>query len=297
MGEATTDLNQVLLALNARSDTIRADWRKLGNFSNTYDAAAQNILTILNAASTTSTTVVNHQKALDDLLLNTIGFAQAGTNLLGHEQGQSRRVGQHPRTDDEPAAQVQPRVHLLPTGRHLVSQQRGLFGVGRRRRPDASTRRRFVAGQRPVPLSRQPAHCRGQGRTRRKAGVRVAAGRHEELPGARARHEHRLGNRARYPAQPRHRASLLRRHTSGPPTLCRSRRRRGSMNRPRRRAGASAVHPRAGGWAAANPWVGNAAVRRAALRAGRGAAVSRGAAGTARRRPVRPPPATGPPPP
>src|ERR1700684_118915 len=83
MGEATTDLNQVLLALNARSDTIRADWRKLGELSSTYDAAAPNILNILNAASTTSTTVVDHKKALDDLLLNTVGFAQAGTNLLG----------------------------------------------------------------------------------------------------------------------------------------------------------------------------------------------------------------------
>src|SRR5271169_1401836 len=86
MGRATTDLNQVLLALNARSDTIREDWRKLGELSNTYDAAASNILTILNAASTTSTTVVDHQKALDDLLLNTIGFAQAGTNLLGQSK-------------------------------------------------------------------------------------------------------------------------------------------------------------------------------------------------------------------
>src|ERR1700744_392024 len=86
MGEATTDLNQVLLALNARSDTIRADWRKLGELSSTYDAAAPNILTILNAASTTSTTIVDHEKALDDLLLNTIGFAQAGTNLLGQSK-------------------------------------------------------------------------------------------------------------------------------------------------------------------------------------------------------------------
>jgi phospholipid/cholesterol/gamma-HCH transport system substrate-binding protein len=86
IGEATTDLNQVLVALNARSDTIRQDWRKLGDLSNTYDAAAQNILTILNAASTTSTTVVDHQKALDDLLLNAIGFAQAGTNLLGQSK-------------------------------------------------------------------------------------------------------------------------------------------------------------------------------------------------------------------
>jgi phospholipid/cholesterol/gamma-HCH transport system substrate-binding protein len=86
MGEATTDLNQVLLALNAREDTIRADWRKLGELSSTYDAAAPNILTILNAASTTSSTVVDQRKALDDLLLNTIGFAQAGTNLLGQSR-------------------------------------------------------------------------------------------------------------------------------------------------------------------------------------------------------------------
>src|SRR6202048_1877614 len=86
MGEATTDLNQELLALNARSATIRADWRKLGDLSATSDAAAQNIPTILNAASTTSTTVVDHKKALDDLLLNTVGFAQAGTKLLGQSK-------------------------------------------------------------------------------------------------------------------------------------------------------------------------------------------------------------------
>jgi len=83
MGEATTDLNQVLLALNARSDTIRQDWRSFKDFNDTYDAAAQDIVTILNAASTTSSTVVNHSAALDTLLLNTIGFATAGTNLLG----------------------------------------------------------------------------------------------------------------------------------------------------------------------------------------------------------------------
>ncbi|GLB85439.1 MCE-family protein MCE3A [Mycobacterium kiyosense] len=83
IGEATTDLNQVLQALNARSDTIRKDWRSFKNFNDTYDAAARDILTILNAASTTSTTVVNHSKTLDSLLLNVIGFADAGTNLLG----------------------------------------------------------------------------------------------------------------------------------------------------------------------------------------------------------------------
>jgi phospholipid/cholesterol/gamma-HCH transport system substrate-binding protein len=83
MGEATTALNQVLLALNERSETIRQDWRSFKNFNDTYDAAAQDILAILNAASTTSTTVVNHSAPLDALLLNTIGLSQAGTNLLG----------------------------------------------------------------------------------------------------------------------------------------------------------------------------------------------------------------------
>jgi phospholipid/cholesterol/gamma-HCH transport system substrate-binding protein len=83
IGQATTDLNQVLEALNARSDTIRQDWRSLKNFTETYGAAAQDILTILNAASTTSTTVVNHSTQLDTLLLNVIGLSNTGTNLLG----------------------------------------------------------------------------------------------------------------------------------------------------------------------------------------------------------------------
>jgi len=82
IGEAITDLNQVLLAVNPRTETIRQDWRAFKNFNDTYSAAAQNILTVLNSASTTSTTIVNESTALDNLLLNVIGFGKAGTNLL-----------------------------------------------------------------------------------------------------------------------------------------------------------------------------------------------------------------------
>jgi phospholipid/cholesterol/gamma-HCH transport system substrate-binding protein len=82
MGQATTDLNQVLTALNDRSELIRQDWRSFKDFNDTYAAAAQDILTVLDAASTTSTTIVNHSTALDSLLLNVIGFSKAGTNLL-----------------------------------------------------------------------------------------------------------------------------------------------------------------------------------------------------------------------
>jgi phospholipid/cholesterol/gamma-HCH transport system substrate-binding protein len=86
IGQATTDLNQVLAALNARSDTIRRDWRSVQSFADTYSVAAQDILTILNAASTTSTTVVNHSHQLDNLLLNVIGVSNAGANLLGYSR-------------------------------------------------------------------------------------------------------------------------------------------------------------------------------------------------------------------
>jgi phospholipid/cholesterol/gamma-HCH transport system substrate-binding protein len=82
IGQATTDLNQVLTALNDRSELIREDWRSFKNFNDTYAAAAQDILTVLDAASTTSKTVVDHSSSLDSLLLNVTGFGQAGTNLL-----------------------------------------------------------------------------------------------------------------------------------------------------------------------------------------------------------------------
>jgi phospholipid/cholesterol/gamma-HCH transport system substrate-binding protein len=82
MGEATTDLNQVLLQLNPRSETIRGDFRSLKGFSDTYSAAAQNILATLDAASTTSATMVRQSKQLDALLLNLTGFANSGVKLL-----------------------------------------------------------------------------------------------------------------------------------------------------------------------------------------------------------------------
>lgn len=82
MGQATTDLNEVLLALNARAETMGENWRSLKNFADTYDAAAHDIVSILDAVSTTSTTITDHASALDGLLLNVIGLSTAGTNLL-----------------------------------------------------------------------------------------------------------------------------------------------------------------------------------------------------------------------
>ena len=86
IGAATTDANQVFLALNPRSETVRADWQALRDFSDTYSVAAQDILATLDAASTTSVTVTKHADALDALLLGTIGLSNSGISLLAPSQ-------------------------------------------------------------------------------------------------------------------------------------------------------------------------------------------------------------------
>jgi phospholipid/cholesterol/gamma-HCH transport system substrate-binding protein len=83
IGEATTDANQVLLALNSRSETIRQDFRSFAGFSDTYSGAAQDILTTLDAVATTSTTLTNHSAQLDALLLTAIGLSRSGIDLIG----------------------------------------------------------------------------------------------------------------------------------------------------------------------------------------------------------------------
>jgi phospholipid/cholesterol/gamma-HCH transport system substrate-binding protein len=86
MGQAVTDANQVLLALNPRHETVTADLRALEDFNHTYGVAAQDILAALDALGTTSTTVVSHATQLDALLLATIGLSSAGISLLAPNQ-------------------------------------------------------------------------------------------------------------------------------------------------------------------------------------------------------------------
>lgn len=83
IGEATTDANDVLLALNPRTDILRQDWRALQQVSDTYSTAAQDLLRTLSAASTTSMTITNQASQLDALLLGVAGFSESGINVLG----------------------------------------------------------------------------------------------------------------------------------------------------------------------------------------------------------------------
>jgi phospholipid/cholesterol/gamma-HCH transport system substrate-binding protein len=82
MGQATTDANQVLLAINPKMDDVAANWVSFRGFSDAYSSAAQDILATLDAASVTSGTVTGHAKDLDALLLSSIGFTNSGIDLI-----------------------------------------------------------------------------------------------------------------------------------------------------------------------------------------------------------------------
>ncbi|WP_059020196.1 MCE family protein [Mycobacterium sp. M26] len=82
IGTAITDSNDVLDSLNSRSDTLTRDWQSFAGFTETYGAAAGNLLATLRSATITSQTITQHAGDLDALLLNTIGLGQSGVELL-----------------------------------------------------------------------------------------------------------------------------------------------------------------------------------------------------------------------
>lgn len=83
IGQATTAANHVLREINPRMQTLAQDWRAIAAVSDSYSAAAHNILATLDAASTPSATLTAQQADLNTLLLNVLGFSQTGTDLLG----------------------------------------------------------------------------------------------------------------------------------------------------------------------------------------------------------------------
>lgn len=87
MGQAITAANEVLLSINARTDTIAADRRAVKEISDSYSVAAPNILTALDAAITTSGTLARNAQTLDSLLTGVAGLSRSGIDLLGYNQG------------------------------------------------------------------------------------------------------------------------------------------------------------------------------------------------------------------
>jgi phospholipid/cholesterol/gamma-HCH transport system substrate-binding protein len=86
IGQATSDANEVLLALNPRSDAMRANWQSLKGFSDAYGAAAGDILKAVDSFSTTAVTLTDQAQALDALLINVVGLGDSGISLLAHSK-------------------------------------------------------------------------------------------------------------------------------------------------------------------------------------------------------------------
>lgn len=82
-GQAITDGNQTLMAINPRAETTRQNFRAIKGFADTFSAAAPNIVSILDSLSTTSTTITDNAQQLDALLVGVAGFSRSGINLLG----------------------------------------------------------------------------------------------------------------------------------------------------------------------------------------------------------------------
>jgi phospholipid/cholesterol/gamma-HCH transport system substrate-binding protein len=86
IGQAITGANDLLLTVNPRMETIHRDWRLFGKTTATYSDAAQDILSILDSAATTSTTLTENQRSLDSLLLSAVGLSQTGINVIGRNE-------------------------------------------------------------------------------------------------------------------------------------------------------------------------------------------------------------------
>ena len=83
IGESITDTNEVLQALNSRTDTMREDFLALADVSDTYSAAAHNIIATVDGLTTTSATVSAKSSQLDQLLAGTAGLSGSGVELIG----------------------------------------------------------------------------------------------------------------------------------------------------------------------------------------------------------------------
>lgn len=82
IGEAVSAANETLSQLNPRAEVIRNDWKSLKGFGDTYGAAAQDIIKVLDAATTTSKTISDNAASLDQLLLSVIGLSKSGIDTI-----------------------------------------------------------------------------------------------------------------------------------------------------------------------------------------------------------------------
>ena len=86
LGEAITGADTLLRTVNPRMETIDKDWRLFGQTMQIYSDAAPDIVSILDSATTTSSTLTENERSLDSLLLSAVGFSQSGIGVLGNNE-------------------------------------------------------------------------------------------------------------------------------------------------------------------------------------------------------------------
>jgi phospholipid/cholesterol/gamma-HCH transport system substrate-binding protein len=123
LGRSLLSINRVLIALNARKDTITADLRSVERFGDTYNAAANDIVTILNAAATTSNTIVDRKEALDDLLMSAVGVSTAGTDLLAKSKDNLAKSVNNLEPTTDLLLKYEPEYRCLWQGAHLLLEK------------------------------------------------------------------------------------------------------------------------------------------------------------------------------
>jgi phospholipid/cholesterol/gamma-HCH transport system substrate-binding protein len=130
IGEATTAANHVLGEINPRMATVQQDWRSLAAATDAYSVAAPHILATIDAFSTTSATITSHAADLDALLLNTIGFSQAGIDLLAPNQRNLVRAVNVLQPTTDLLMKYNPEYTCLLTGAKLWLDQGGYDVAG-----------------------------------------------------------------------------------------------------------------------------------------------------------------------
>jgi phospholipid/cholesterol/gamma-HCH transport system substrate-binding protein len=83
IGQAISDTNKVLLAVNPRMPTLRRDFQALDDTADIYSRATQDILTALDGVATTADTLTTQSADLDAILTSALGFGRAGFDVLG----------------------------------------------------------------------------------------------------------------------------------------------------------------------------------------------------------------------
>ena len=177
-------------------------------FADAYSAAAQDILTILDSASTTSTTITSHAASAECRCCSTVlASPHSGINLLGRNSDHLVHLSNALEPTTDLLLKYDPDLHLHAAGREVVPRQRRLRG-DRRQRQIGDPRRRSDVGRRPVQVPGQPADRRRQGRPRRQAGCGALPDPSKNFPVRQTGHQHRLGHRCGHSPQSGYRPSL-----------------------------------------------------------------------------------------